>query len=1119
MEQNKDTNNIEYYLSKNVFEQLIANLLSSNNEERKKSEYYLQTLINNDTKRVILLLSELLNYVENSSIRQLICTILNNLFSISKNLNSTKYLDMLENDLSDFQNMILSSFIKEQNDIVKSNIVDLISSICETLLDSKDTSWKDVIQYVIKGFKNLNNKDLNLESFIYLFTKIYALYNDEFKKEIYGIVSTLTNLIDPKDNTLDSIVNDKSISIRIKVKISECLANILYVTDKKTKKKIKESVLSFINITIEVVSLKNAGLLKKQIFCISELNASLPTTMSSVFPDIFILMGSISENNFYEREIKEQAFDCILTLVEKKKTLFLNDEEKMNVFIKALIKFALSFDNFINEEWYTPTNISYNDEENVEEEEIKGVISYIERMIDCIGFQNVMKFLSKIILALIGNSHSDFCNNLGINETHHKAWKFQYLGFTLLSVIISYVEEFGDLSNIIQPIIENLYNENSKIKFACLQCITEISSKFNPNFQNEYYSVILKILLTNGIFDNHLRIRLQTCETLQSFIEFCHKEEIFSNEKNTNLKEIIEILLNIFKSNETVPILREKIIHLLTELTEVVSEQIIPFGDTLLSTMLLFLENLIKISNSSDVMLKSTLEYISILGPKLGNVFNQYVPSIVNLISLQASIKSISDYYSIWEILIDVVIVNKMETLLVISNFMIEVLKNTPKFYAIHLNENKDKIQNENQNMIDIKNLISDNKSNKKVDINTSETSDFTVGLKLLNIILDKAGTYLYYQIPIIEELTINLVSFELNSEIRRESSCTLYEVANLIVKQNEGEIKTNKELQDFIVNKIKQYISILFENLVKEADYQTISTFLDNIGGLVEILKMPFLQDNEMLEFVTKIVQIFEKIGRFRSVIIEKSDQIQKEFQNTSFESDNDNEESELNDVDRELEDELNEIENILVAIADLFASIFKSHKESSLCLVNKLKNEVIPKYITNKSSSFEIKMAIFILNDMVEHLGEKLVPDIWKDILSITCTYCINEENDIKEAAFSGLSYIYTNSINFTEYDDVIYNTTKEGIKKLKNYEYPDDEDFKLAKNSIIICVSRIIIFLEEMKTNINDNFSLISYTKKWLDLWLLSGELFINNDTDEEDKEIYKKTQLIMSNYKYN
>jgi len=65
--------------------------------------------------------------------------------------------------------------------------------------------------------------------------------------------------------------------------------------------------------------------------------------------------------------------------------------------------------------------------------------------------------------------------------------------------------------------------------------------------------------------------------------------------------------------------------------------------------------------------------------------------------------------------------------------------------------------------------------------------------------------------------------------------------------------------------------------------------------------------------------------------------------------------------------------------AISEVIGSLFKTHKEASLPIVEFLMTRVFPKFLTNDSSNEDHKFVIFVIDDVIEFLGQNRVGNYW--------------------------------------------------------------------------------------------------------------------------------------------
>ena len=77
---------------------------------------------------------------------------------------------------------------------------------------------------------------------------------------------------------------------------------------------------------------------------------------------------------------------------------------------------------------------------------------------------------------------------------------------------------------------------------------------------------------------------------------------------------------------------------------------------------------------------------------------------------------------------------------------------------------------------------------------------------------------------------------------------------------------------------------------------------------------------------------------------------------------------------------------------------------------------SNVLPKYFLEKALAFEKKMGLFIMDDMVEFLGQKLLNEICLNIAKILFTF-INVTNcELRQTASYGLGeFIKHTKVNY--------------------------------------------------------------------------------------------------------
>ena len=95
---------------------------------------------------------------------------------------------------------------------------------------------------------------------------------------------------------------------------------------------------------------------------------------------------------------------------------------------------------------------------------------------------------------------------------------------------------------------------------------------------------------------------------------------------------------------------------------------------------------------------------------------------------------------------------------------------------------------------------------------------------------------------------------------------------------------------------------------------------------------------------------------------------------------------------------------EEIITSFSDAIGALFKTHKEYSMEIAKKMVTDVLPKYFKEDASNFEKKMGLFIMDDMVEFLGQELLAPIWPDISKTLIAYTDHQSCDLKTFSKTG-------------------------------------------------------------------------------------------------------------------
>jgi len=95
-------------------------------------------------------------------------------------------------------------------------------------------------------------------------------------------------------------------------------------------------------------------------------------------------------------------------------------------------------------------------------------------------------------------------------------------------------------------------------------------------------------------------------------------------------------------------------------------------------------------------------------------------------------------------------------------------------------------------------------------------------------------------------------------------------------------------------------------------------------------------------------------------------------------------------------------------VAIAELIGKLFKTHKELTLPLVHVLYTQVLSNVLQPNLSDKMHKFGIFLIGDMIEHLGIELIPDIWPALSEALLAFATDKSPIVRRPALYGIGVL---------------------------------------------------------------------------------------------------------------
>ena len=1029
-----------------LVENVLQGLMTPNNEERKKAELQLAELMQKNTIGLVLYLSQIINQNADNSILTYSSVVMRKLIQVKENETVNVHWKNANNEMKEeIKKNVLNALLNCNDKSLKKKYGDIASNLCENIYNNVE-KWDNILKYVANGFMiDLKPENfLNIESSVFLLSKIFNYAQNELLTGIDQLIIGFHKFF--KEGNLDIQTNSV-----------EAICEILtgYI-DKKVSKKFREFTIYILQTILNCLNNNDFNNLKKSLFALSDLAQTQPIMLKKNFSDIYTLMGKIIERkDLDEDSIRSVAYEVLLSIIEKYSKVISEDNQKLTLLINSIFKYGMEFDEEIDDDWLTPKSLSLSDEDFIPEGKLDEALSLIDRLIISVKEKTALPIISNIIMELLNHSN--------------ESWKYKYIAYTSVGKISTYVDDIKAIETMINNILPDITNQNPKIRYSCLFCIAQFTDAFKEDFTELYHNQVITSIVALENNDNVLRVKLQGFDSLQSFIEYC-SESILSN----YIQNILESLFSHFVKgdNDCPQNLRETILDTLGGLISNTKDSFKPFSEKSFNILISYLGQALNNNNNNVNLFGLLIDILTQVGENCPDLLQKNSKDIAQtLIHFQNNVSNFKGEFAdlfetSWQRILPYIKKEHQDIIPDIIQSIIKVITNPPEM-SISSNPNE---------KIDIEKFLSEVNNTKenvvlektKISVITSETEEYSIFLELLNVILTELKEHVLPFVDLTEAEITRVLNYP-NADIRKNAASVFPNLINVI--ESTGD---KNKLTEYM----KKYISILQSASESEKENSVVSSLLDAMSDIFKEHDK-LLTVEEINTLFEKLFSLFDKVEANRLALLKEEDIAEKELEeNNKKNNNNDDDESDddkttaLNNI----KDEIDEVENVITSYSDCIGSIFKSHKELSLEIAKKMITDVLPKYFLEKSSTFEKKMGLFIMDDMVEFLGQELLNEIWPNIAKTLVAFVDNHNSELRQASSYGLGeFIKHTKINYEQYANDILNILFKGLQVSSDGQTTDE--YGQAQDNIVTAIGKLI------KHQGNQYSNLIEIIDQWL------------------------------------
>ena len=963
---------------------------------------------------------------------------------ICRKILNTKFSDDWKNINNDLKQKIkinsLNLLNSETDPTHNSKICDLIIVIMDKVLESEE-EWPQLLSLAL----SIYNYDPNDNSKIIQIRTLLTLLSGGIEYMYTNISEQYNNLIPYLDKLLDS-----GIDMKIKSLAIHFICELICYCDLNEMKYFKELIKKIFDNIYKCCLMKDnfpeeciKSILED---CIKAVGFE-PKLFNKIYNQIFTLCQNlINKKNYNNEKIRELAFELILNLIEQKPKLFNSDKKYSQLlypFLEMIFNYALEFDKTYDQSWETPSgNIYTNNIEDCIDEKINFSLSVINRIIEYMGVDNCENDLKKIL-----------------EKCLQKSWEYQYFALLVLASYSENDEEITKVENIFKLIFNCTSSPEAKLRFSAVHCIHTFSINYNPSFQTQTIKEVIPLLENLLKKETILRIQCEIMAAIISFIQFTTSDAL-----KPYIKELFELLFTVFNQKNIPIIIRKLVLETILEIIMTMEEEISPYAPVAFDIIINYFVESYK-NKSNQILYGVLIECITSLGIYVTEKYKKIIPDILNcIIEIVKGFNTDkvepirADLTNSLERLLPVLQENYNNLLPNLIETVLTLIKLRPKISISNF---------PNEQFDENKLLFEDDEKDEKIkekNIQTSETEDLATSLSLLNTIIESIGDDFLQYVDKVENEVVELISYKADSKVRIKSSKIL---PNLLLPIN------NKDLK---IQKGKYYISLLISAIQKETMNHACEKFFLHLKEVIENSGQ-ILNKNELNELFDKITYFFDNLKIKRNNLISNKKLKLKKHK------DDDEDDENLEDVK---DQEIKEIEDIQSEISDNIGILLKIYKQIADEIIIKILKNIIPSY-TNSENLFEIKMGLYIADDLIEYIGQDMLGDEnWSLMYNIIIKLVVNKDTSIRQGAAYGIGNFakYTTK-NFDNYFkgliDSLYNAMN--LNKEEDDEEDEDEEynsFGMSFDNMVAAIGKIINYQFNSK---NVQVELNELINKWI------------------------------------
>lgn len=624
--------------------------------------------------------------------------------------------------------------------------------------------------------------------------------------------------------------------------------------------------------------------------------------------------------------------------------------------LDTVFKLMIDIDNEIDDTWGDPQDPAQVKEE-VDEDTVVFGKEVIDRLCSSIGEDTMLPLVCQLVETTISNQDD---------------WRYKNAGLSAFSQIAEYVADIDLVKDMIPTVVDHCKHPHAKVRHSAVHCLGQFATDLKQQFTENYHETVIPALY-ESMADDVNRVKAHACGSMSNFLEKSSQDigELYCE---NILKRLVEC------SQSSSSYVCGNAVTCISSLAESCQEKFVPYYKEIFEVFLPIIKTPVEkhFRKFKGQLIESIC--ISSVCIEMDN-FRPYADRLVEALLIVQKEHIGADQtdpqrkymLAAWQRLC---LMMEKE----FAKYLGEVM---PAIFQMASLQPSLKVGDTGEDILEFLTEVETTSGNKGIGVSSDEIEEKNIGIQMLVVIIDELEELYVDYIDDTSKLFLSLINFSYNVSIREAVADSLPTMLKA-VKVTSSTSETLRYAQS--------YIAALFEAMEKESDTNVMQHQVHGIKGCVDTMG-EFLDEEQ----VNKMKNIF-------FTLIDKSDT--RKHMNMKYNEDNEQGDDEVDVQNRQFMEEENDMEDELqLTISEAFGALFKTHKNQCQELLKHMFSDSLPKYLDDSAPMVKQKFALYIIVDIVEHLGLEILGDKYEDCFNVIAKFSLSVNPVLRQASMYGL------------------------------------------------------------------------------------------------------------------